>query len=116
MNRSRSLLASALLLAAASWASAATLPPHPLLRILIVSDEANPHSLSDAELTQPGDISSALLAPGSGLNLDPAVDGVVEVATNDLNMATALLSEEQIEAIRIQKQREKDLGLRDDDE
>ena len=73
-------------------AEAATLPAHPALRILIVSDEVNPHGLSDAELSQPGDISAALLDPASGLNLDPAMDAVVEIATDDLSAATALLS------------------------
>lgn len=73
-------------------AQAATLPAHPPLRILIVSDEVNPHGLSDAKLTQPGDISAALLAPGSGLQLDDAPDAVVEVATDDISTATALLS------------------------
>lgn len=71
-----------------SRARAASLPPHPPLRVLIVSDEVNPHGLSDAELTQPGDISAALQAPGSGLHLD----SVVEIATDDLDQATALLS------------------------
>jgi hypothetical protein len=36
----------------------ANLPPHGPLRILIVSDEVNPHSLPDEELTQPGSISA----------------------------------------------------------
>ena len=87
---SLSLIALGVLVAAN--AGAATLPPHPALRILIVSDEVNPHGLSDAELTQPGDISAALLAPGSGLNLAAAPDAVVEIATDDLSAATALLS------------------------
>lgn len=70
--------------------AAATLPPHPPLRILIVSDEVNPHGLSDEELTQPGDLSAAFLAPGAGLHLDPLV-GVRELATDDIAQATALL-------------------------
>jgi hypothetical protein len=79
-------------IAAVRGAHAAELPPHPALRILIVSDEVNPHGLSDAELTQPGDLSAALLDPASGLNLDPAPDGVLEIATDDLPLATAALS------------------------
>ena len=82
----------ALALAAGAGAEAATLPPHPPLRILIVSDEVNPHGLPDADLTQPGDISAALLAPGSGLEIDASPDAVREIATNDLGTATALLS------------------------
>lgn len=50
-------------------ANAATLPEHAPLRVLVVSDEVNPNGLSDADLTQPGDISSALNADDSGLNL-----------------------------------------------
>lgn len=88
----RILPLAALALAAGATAQAATLRPHPPLRILIVSDEVNPHGLPDADLTQPGDISAALLAPGSGLNLDEAPDAVVEIATDDLSTATALLS------------------------
>lgn len=78
--------------AIAAASTAATLPPHPPLRVLIVSDEVNPHGLSDAELTQPGELSAAILAAGSGLNLDGAPDAVLEVATDDLPTATAALS------------------------
>jgi len=69
-------------------ARAATLPPHAPLRILVVSDEVNPHGLTDAQLTQPGDISAALVAPDSGISL--AV--VAEIATDDIPDATAALS------------------------
>lgn len=81
-----------LLLDLAGAASAASLPPHGPLRILVVSDEVNPHSLSDAELTQPGDISAALAMPGSGLVIDPASDGLVEIPRSTLPLATAALS------------------------
>lgn len=83
------------LLAVLVWgttAYAATLPSHPPLRILVVSDEVNPHSLPPELLTQPGEISAALTAPGSGLQLDAASDAVVEIATDDLSQATARLS------------------------
>lgn len=69
-------------------ANCAELPIHPALRILIVSDEVNPHNLSNAELTQPNEISTALTAVGSGLNIDL----VTEIATNDIDQATALLN------------------------
>lgn len=72
----------------AATATAATLPPHDALRILIVSDEVNPHGLTNAELTQPGDISAALVAPDSGISIDV----VTEIATDDLPDATAALS------------------------
>lgn len=81
-----------LLLFLAGAASAASLPPHGPLRILVVSDEVNPHSLSDEDLTQPGDISAALAMPGSGINIDPASDGLVEIPTDSLPLATAALS------------------------
>ncbi len=82
----------AVVLAATTWARAATLPPHGPLRILVVSDEVNPHGLSPAQLTQPGDISTALTAVGSGLNLDAAPDAVLEVPTDNIGTATAALS------------------------
>src|SRR6185369_2077860 len=85
----RSVLASVIATAMiASNAFAASLPPHDPLRVLIVSDEVNPHGLSNAELTQPGDISAALAAPGSGI----ALDAVTEIATDDLPDATAALA------------------------
>jgi hypothetical protein len=77
---------------AAHRSSAATLPPHGPLRILVVSDAVNPHGLTDEQLTQPGDISAALTAPGSGLNLDPSADAVREIPTDSLPAATAALS------------------------
>lgn len=73
-------------------AAAAELPPHPTLRVLIVSDEVNPHGLSSADLTQPGDISAALEAGGTGLNLDASPDGVLEIPTNSIEEATARLT------------------------
>ena len=73
-------------------ASAATLPPHHPLRILVVSDAVNPHGLSDSELTQPGDISAALQALDAGLVLDDSPDSVREIETNDIDLATAALS------------------------
>lgn len=50
-------------------AQAATLPEHEPLRIVIVSDEVNPHDLPDDRLTQPGEMAQALMAPDSGLNI-----------------------------------------------
>jgi hypothetical protein len=50
-------------------AAAAVLPPHRPLRVLEISDEVNPHGLTDAELTQPGDIVAAINKAGSGLGL-----------------------------------------------
>lgn len=63
----RSALVSSLL---SALASAASLPPHGPLRVLVVSDEVNPNRLSDADLTQPGDISKALNAADSGITLE----------------------------------------------
>lgn len=68
--------------------SAATLPTHPAFRVLIISDEVNPHGLSDNDLTQPGDISNALNNPSNGLN----ISFVQEIATNDIDQAIPLLS------------------------
>ncbi len=77
-------------LALAASGTAQILPSHPPLRILIVSDEVNPHGLPPDELTQPGEISAALFAV-DGLNLDTGTDPVFEVATDDLADATARL-------------------------
>jgi FlgD Ig-like domain len=71
---------------------AATLPSHQPLRILIVSDEVNPHGLSNAQLTQPGDLSATLVRPGTGLSLDASPDAVREIPTDSLPLATAALS------------------------
>ncbi len=75
---------------AAASAPAQVLPPHPPLRVLIVSDEVNPHGLPPGDLTQPGEISAALLGV-AGLNLGAGADPVHEIATDDLDDATALL-------------------------
>lgn len=61
-----------LVLPASMWAvpvQGASLPPHDPITVLEVSDEVNPNNLTDAELTQPGDISAALERDGSGLAL-----------------------------------------------
>jgi hypothetical protein len=77
--------------------SAATLPPHRPLRILVVSDTVNPHGLSSADLTEglnpgPGDIGDTLVRPGTGITLDGAADAVHEIPTNSIEQATQLLS------------------------
>ena len=73
-------------------AAAATLPPHAPLRILIVSDRVNPNSLPPSLLTEPGDLSAAIAQPGSGISIDSAAGSLIEIATDDLAQATALLS------------------------
>lgn len=80
------------LLCMANTAQSATLPPHNPLRILIVSDEVNPHGLPPEQLTQPGDISAALLTPGNGLNISATPNAVLEIATDNLSAATTALS------------------------
>lgn len=87
---SAAALAAATLLPAV--ARPATLPAHRPLRVLVVSDEVNPHGLPPADLTQPGDLSAALRLPGAALRLEAAPDGLVELPTNDLATATAMLS------------------------
>lgn len=70
-----------------SGAAAAVLPAHDPLRILIISDEVNPHGLSDDELTQPGDLRAAIGDPGSGL----AIEVVEEVDSACLDDALTML-------------------------
>lgn len=74
-------------------AKAADLPPHGPLKLLIVSDEVNPNNLSDAELTQPGDLLIALSDPDSGLNLVAGPDAVVEVDSQCVDEALAILGD-----------------------
>ncbi|MCH8822914.1 MAG: hypothetical protein IH984_05325 [Planctomycetes bacterium] len=72
-------------------AFAADLPKHDPLRILIVSDQVNPHGLPPEDLTQPGDISAALQMPGTGLNISKEPDSILEIPTNSIEMATKAL-------------------------
>ncbi len=79
--------------ATSSWSSLATaadLPDHDPIRVLVISDGVNPHGLSDAELTQPGEIGAALGNPGSGLSIDGAV---VEVDSQCLDDAVGPLGD-----------------------
>jgi hypothetical protein len=58
--------------------------------VLVISDAVNPWNLTDAHLTQPGDISAALNAPNSGINL--AAGGAAEVNSQCVDAALAALS------------------------
>ena len=79
-------------LAAVPAVQAQVVAPHLPLRILIVSDEVNPHGLTPEQLTQPGDLSAALSAL-PGLTLDTAhPNAILEIATNDLPLATDALA------------------------
>ncbi|MEM9553510.1 MAG: hypothetical protein AAGC60_04575 [Acidobacteriota bacterium] len=71
-------------------ATAQVAPTHPPLRILIVSDEVNPHGRPDDNLTQPGELSAAL-GTATGLWLEGA-GAVIEIATDQIENATALLA------------------------
>lgn len=62
---------------------AATLPPHGPLKLLVISDEVNPHNLMPAEITQRGDISAALNAADSGLSLDGKASEVYSQCIDD---------------------------------
>ncbi len=64
-----------------------SLPAHDPIDILIVSDEVNPHGLPDADLMQPGDLSQTLNNTAA-LN----TSSVVEIDTNSIEQATALLN------------------------
>ncbi len=70
---------------------AANLPVHRPLRVLIVSDEVNPHGLAPEELTQPGELSAALALASSGLRFDAGPDPLLEIATDQIEQATAAL-------------------------
>lgn len=66
---------------------AQNLPPHDLIDILIVSDEVNPHNLSDSDLMQPGDLSHAL---GNSSALNTHI--IIEIDTNEIELATQALN------------------------
>lgn len=68
----RAVVSALALVLSASVAHAADLPAHRPIDVFVIGDEVNPNGLSDAQLTQPGDIPAALNAPDSGVNL---VDG-----------------------------------------
>lgn len=68
-------------------AHAQSLPAHAPIDVLIVSDQVNPHGLPDQDLMQPGDLAN-LLSNEAALN----TSSVVEIATNDIEQATALLN------------------------
>jgi hypothetical protein len=80
----------------ASLAGAAQLPDHEALNVIVVSDEVNPNRLSDAELTQPGDISAALSADDSGLNL--AAD-VPEYDSQCIDEALTAIADESLDVV-----------------
>jgi hypothetical protein len=68
---------------------AASLPPHAPISTLVIGDEVNPHRLSDADLTQPSDLATALEAGDSGLVL--AGRRVTEVSSQCIDAALAAL-------------------------
>ncbi len=83
-----------LLLISIESATSQVLPSHSDLRILIVSDEVNPHNLADEDLTQPGDISAALLNTNV---LNTSV--VLEINTDNLEQATTELLRESTDSL-----------------
>lgn len=78
---------------------AQTLPPHQPLRILIVSDAVNPHGLNDNDLTQPGDISTAL-SNTAALNVDVGAAAILEIDTNQIELATTELQRPITDVLR----------------
>lgn len=81
----------ALALVFATTSLAQILPAHTPLRILIVSDEVNPHGLSAEQLTQPGEI-SATLATVAALNRSDLPESLLELPTDSLEQVTARLN------------------------
>lgn len=103
MNGSRTsanrALGALVALVACGPASGQQLPAHDPLRILIVSDEVNPHGLNDAALTQPGDLSAALTKT-EALNIADEADALLELPTNQLEVATAALERSVSDPLR----------------
>lgn len=92
MNAARCVILSLCLACAClvPTALAQTLPAHAPLRILVVSDEVNPHGLPPDQLTQPGDISAAL-ASTPALHIDASAESLLEIPTNQIEQASARL-------------------------
>src|SRR5688572_849956 len=88
------VLGSSLLLA--QPARAVSVPYHDPLRIHVISDEVNPHGLSAAELTQPGDLSAALNRPEVGLNLAAPVE---ETASDCVDAALTALADQSVDVV-----------------
>lgn len=76
-------------LAATSTASAATLPEHDPLSIVVISDWVNPHNLDPADLTEPGEIGPALEDPASGLNIASVSESESDCVDDALAAITA---------------------------
>lgn len=81
------LILGLLILFAHTTIQAQTLPAHDPIDILIVSDEVNPHGLSDNELMQPGDLTVAI---GGTLALNTHI--LIELDTDQIQLATQALS------------------------
>ena len=96
MRGGASLLVFGSLLALAQPATAVTVPEHDPLRVHVISDEVNPHGLSAAELTQPGDLSAALNRPELGLNL---AEPVQETASDCVDAALTALADQSVDVI-----------------
>ena len=96
VDRSRSVLLAALFAAAPLPALAAELPAHDPIAVLVISDEVNPNGLSDAELTQPGDLSAALGNPGSGLQV---AGPVAEVDSQCIDEALAAFDAGEVDVL-----------------
>jgi len=92
LSVSAALRAALLSSVAAAPVAAATLPAHGPLRVMVISDEVNPNNLSDAQLTQPGDLSTALNATDSGLHLEGKA---TEVSSQCVDDALAALTSAQ---------------------
>jgi len=96
MRGAASLLVLGTSLVLALPARAVSVPEHDPLRIHVISDEVNPHGLSAAELTQPGDLSAALNRPEVGLNLAAPVQ---ETASDCVDAALAALADQSVDVI-----------------
>jgi len=96
MRGGASLLVLGCSLVLAQPAKAVSVPEHDPLRIHVISDEVNPHGLSAAELTQPGDLSAALNRAEVGLNLAAPVQ---ETASDCVDAALTALADQSVDVI-----------------
>ncbi|MCX4240789.1 hypothetical protein [Paraliomyxa miuraensis] len=69
-KRAQGWAAGAMVLVGPAVATGAELPAHDPLRIVIISDEVNPHGLPEDQLTQPGELAAAIESPGAGIEVE----------------------------------------------
>lgn len=95
----RTLASTIVALAATTYvctpARAASLPDHEPIALLIVSDGVNPHGLASHQLTEPGDLSTAIASRDSGIS----IAAIREVDSTCVDEALDLIDEGNVDVM-----------------